>query len=83
MVEGIYFLKPACMHALAGKCLRTEPARSLLNLVRITELQNAAIEAEADQNIRCSSLHPAAGKELHKNQAKKDNTSAAEMRIQE
>jgi hypothetical protein len=30
-------------------------------------------EAEADQNIRCSSLR-AAGKELHKNQAKNDNT---------
>jgi len=36
-------------------------------------------EAEADQNIRCSSLR-AAGKELHKNQAKNDNT-VAEMRI--
>jgi hypothetical protein len=38
-------------------------------------------EAEADQNIRCSSLR-AAGKELHKNQAKNDNT-VAEMRIHE
>jgi len=39
-------------------------------------------EVEADQNIRCSSLR-AAGKELHKNQAKNGNSTVAEtMRMQ-
>jgi len=68
MIQGIYLFSETCMFS----CLS-----------RWTELQHAAMEeVEADQNIRCSSLR-AAGKELHKNQAKNDNSTVAEtMRMQ-